>query len=93
MTRGDGGVAPLARVEDPVAARGRATRIWQAYDDRKDQMVGIKTLQEEWAYGLPYKSSDRRNANLQRWLDIYNCERPHGGINMQTPISRLQPNP
>lgn len=52
----------------------------------------IKTLQEEWAYGLPYKSSDRRNANLQRWLDIYNCERPHGGINMQTPISRLRQN-
>jgi len=51
----------------------------------------IKTLQEEWAYAMPYKSSQRRNANLQRWLNIYNCERPHGGINFKTPISRLRP--
>jgi len=49
----------------------------------------IKTLQEEWAYAMPYTSSIRRNANLDRWLNIYNCERPHGGINMQPPISRL----
>ncbi len=50
----------------------------------------IRTLQEEWAYAMPYKSSKRRNANLARWLKIYNCERRHFGINMQTPISRLQ---
>lgn len=49
----------------------------------------IKTMLEEWAYGLPYNTSQRRNANLARWLNIYNCERPHGGINMSTPISRL----
>jgi transposase InsO family protein len=49
----------------------------------------IKTLQEEWAYAMPYQSSQRRNANLQRWLKIYNCERPHAGINMKPPISRL----
>lgn len=49
----------------------------------------IRTLQEEWAYAMPYKSSDRRNANLVRWLKIYNCERKHFGINLKTPISRL----
>jgi transposase InsO family protein len=49
----------------------------------------IKTLQEEWAYAMPYKSSVRRNANLQHWLQIYNCERKHFGINLKTPISRL----
>jgi transposase InsO family protein len=53
----------------------------------------IKTLQEEWAYAIPYKSSVRRNANLQRWLQIYNCERKHYGINLQTPISRLNRQP
>lgn len=51
----------------------------------------IKTLQQEWAYVLPYPSSKARNADLARWLNIYNCERPHGGINMATPISRITP--
>ncbi|EAV40882.1 putative insertion sequence transposase protein [Stappia aggregata IAM 12614] len=49
----------------------------------------IKTLQEEWAYGVPYKTSEQRNAALPRWLGIYNCQRPHGGINFKTPITRL----
>jgi transposase InsO family protein len=53
----------------------------------------IKTLQEEWAYGMPFKSHHSRNAWLPKWLHIYNCERPHGGINMKTPISRLKPKP
>lgn len=51
----------------------------------------IKTMLEDWAYALPYKTSDRRNANLPRWLRIYNCERPHGSLGGAPPISRLQP--
>jgi transposase InsO family protein len=50
----------------------------------------IKTLQEEWAYAIAFTSSQERNDWLPRWLHIYNCERPHGGINMKTPISRLK---
>lgn len=49
----------------------------------------IKTLQEEWAYGRAYTTSNQRNKWLPKWLDIYNCERKHGGINFKTPISRL----
>ena len=51
----------------------------------------IKTLQEEWAYGRPFNSSEARNTWLPDWLRIYNCERRHAGINMKTPISRLNP--
>lgn len=50
----------------------------------------IKTLQEEWAYGHPFKSHHTRNAWLPKWLNIYNCERQHAGINFKTPISRLK---
>lgn len=49
----------------------------------------IKTLQEEWAYGRAYNTSNQRTQWLPEWLQIYNCERKHGGINFQTPISRL----
>ncbi|WP_298967105.1 integrase core domain-containing protein [uncultured Roseibium sp.] len=52
----------------------------------------INILQEEWAYGFWYKTSQQRNTSLPRWLDIYNCQRPHRGINFKTPISRLIPN-
>lgn len=49
----------------------------------------IKTLQEEWAYAVAFTSSQERNEWLPKWLQIYNCERAHAGINMKTPISRL----
>lgn len=50
----------------------------------------IKTLQEEWAYGQYFQSHHSRNAWLPKWINIYNCERNHAGINYQTPISRLK---
>ena len=51
----------------------------------------IQTLLREWAYALPYKTSQRRNADLPRWLRLYNQQRPHGSLGNQPPISRLKP--
>jgi transposase InsO family protein len=49
----------------------------------------IQTALREWAYAQPYPTSDHRAAELPRWLHRYNWHRPHGGIKLQTPISRL----
>jgi transposase InsO family protein len=49
----------------------------------------IQTPLREWAYAKAYDTSDRRAAELPVWLHRYNWHRPHGGINSQTPISRL----
>src|SRR5512146_1126972 len=49
----------------------------------------IQTSLREWAYAKPYATSDERAAELPTWLHRYNWHRPHGGINSQTPISRL----
>jgi transposase InsO family protein len=49
----------------------------------------IQTALREWAYAKPYPTSDHRAAELQSWLHQYNWHRPHGGIKLQTPISRL----
>ena len=49
----------------------------------------IQTALREWAYAQKYQSSDRRAAELPFWLHRYNWHRPHGGIKLQTPISRL----
>jgi transposase InsO family protein len=49
----------------------------------------IQTALREWAYAQAYPTSDRRAQELPVWLHQYNWHRPHGGINSQTPISRL----
>ena len=49
----------------------------------------IQSALREWAYAQPYTHSDRRTAELPRWLHRYNWHRPHGSLDAQTPISRL----
>jgi transposase InsO family protein len=49
----------------------------------------IQTALREWAYAQAYPTSARRAAELPVWLHRYNWHRPHGGIKLQTPISRL----
>jgi transposase InsO family protein len=49
----------------------------------------VQTSLREWAYAQAYPTSDDRAAELPRWLHRYNWHRPHGGIKLQTPISRL----
>ena len=49
----------------------------------------IQTAIREWAYARAYPTSDRRAQELPIWLHQYNWHRPHGGIDSQTPISRL----
>jgi transposase InsO family protein len=49
----------------------------------------IQTSLREWAYAKAYNHSDRRTAELPRWLHRYNWHRPHASLDNQTPISRL----
>ncbi len=53
----------------------------------------IRTLKEQWAYGATYQSSAHRARALQPWTNRYNRHRPHAGIGMQTPMSRLKVSP
>jgi transposase InsO family protein len=49
----------------------------------------IQTLQNEWAYGRAYASSDERRTRLPNWLDHYNSRRPHGSLGHRPPAARL----
>jgi transposase InsO family protein len=49
----------------------------------------VQTSLREWAYAQPYPTSDHRAAELPPWQHRYNWHRPHGGIKLKTPISRL----
>jgi len=50
----------------------------------------IQTLQREWAYGKPYKTSAGRRRALPAWLRYYNHERPHRALGMRSPNTRLK---
>lgn len=49
----------------------------------------IQTLLREWAYAIPFSSSDARIADLPRWLTWYNQQRPHGSLGRRTPAQAL----
>jgi transposase InsO family protein len=49
----------------------------------------IQTLQNEWAYGRLYGSSNERTAALSPFLNHYNFKRRHGALGHQPPATRL----
>ena len=49
----------------------------------------VKIIQNGWAYKRPYDSTAERIAALPRFLRYYNGYRPHGGLDGDTPLSRL----
>ena len=49
----------------------------------------IGTIQREWAYARLYRSNQERLATLPGWVDAYNQQRPHAGLDGQTPLSVL----
>ena len=50
----------------------------------------IQTALREWAYAQAYPTSEHRAEQLPIWLHKYNWHRPHGGIELKTPVSRLR---
>lgn len=50
----------------------------------------VKILLNGWAYARPYRSDSARSAALQPFVDFYNRERPHGGLNGARPIDRVR---
>ena len=50
----------------------------------------VQTSLREWAYARAYDTSEQRRAELPAFLYRYNWQRPHGGIDGTTPISRLR---
>ncbi len=49
----------------------------------------IQTLMREWAYAIPFDSSEQRTRDLPRWLDLYNRSRPHSALGGRPPFLAL----
>ena len=50
----------------------------------------IRTLLGGWAYGAIDGNSEERRLALTGWLDFSNRRRPHGSLNHQPPLKRLE---
>ena len=49
----------------------------------------IQTLMREWAYAIPFRSSETRADDLPRWLAWYNQHRPHASLGRRSPLQAL----
>jgi transposase InsO family protein len=49
----------------------------------------IQTLLREWAYAIPFRSSDTRAEDLPRWIAWYNQQRPHASLGKRSPLQAL----
>jgi hypothetical protein len=49
----------------------------------------IKTLLNEWAYAMPFQTSNERNRWLPRYLGLYNSRRSHMALGGLSPQQRL----
>ena len=72
-----------------LGIRHLRTRPYRPHTNGKAERF-IRTLLAGWAYGAIYGSSDERRAALPGWLDFYNRRRPHGALNHQSPLTRLE---
>ena len=50
----------------------------------------IKTLLNEWTYGVSFQSSEQRNRCLRRYLAIYNSNRCHMALASRIPFQQLR---
>ena len=70
-----------------MGLKHRRTRPYSPQTNGKAERF-IQTALREWAYGTHWPDSEQRNLALAPWTDYYNCERPHGSLHYQPPISR-----
>lgn len=79
----------FAEVLTDHGIRHRFTKPYHPQTNGKAEAM-VKILLNGWAYARPYRSSAERTRALERFVRFYNHERPHGGLNGQRPIDRVQ---
>jgi len=89
----DNGTGYLARLFAHEVARLRIvhkrTRPYRPRTNGKAERF-IQTVIREWAYAVPYLTSNARARVLPRWLRHYNRRRPHGSLDGLPPFSQLR---
>lgn len=71
-----------------LGIKHRFTRAYRPQTNGKAERF-IQSALREWAYGHTYQNSSERTHALDHWSHHYNWHRPHHGIGLQPPMSRL----
>lgn len=79
----------FADAADELEIRHLRTRPYTPRTNGKAEAL-VKILINGWAYARPYASDADRSTALGPFLDFYNHERPHGGLNGARPIDRVR---
>lgn len=66
----------------------RFTRVKRPQTNGKAERV-IRTLMESWYANERFTSHRQRKQSLARFVNYYNCVKPHKGIDNTTPLERL----
>jgi len=72
-----------------LGIRHKRTRPYRPRTNGKAERF-IQTLLREWAYARPFRSSRGRRLALGPWLRYYNQVRPHGSLDCQPPMTRIE---
>jgi len=72
-----------------LGLKAKRTRAYRPQTNGKAERF-IKTLQAEWAYAMPFISSEERKHWLPRYLSIYIGRGCHMAIGGRTPFQQLQ---
>ncbi len=80
---------PWRKACSAMGLKAKRTRAYRPQTNGKAERF-IKTLQNEWAYGMPVASSDERTQWLPRYLSICNGRRCHMALAGRTPFQQLQ---
>ena len=72
--------------------RGIAAKRTQPYRPQTNGKAEafVKILINGWAYAKPYRSTQERTESLEAFVDFYNHQRPHGGLDGVRPIDRVR---
>jgi hypothetical protein len=72
-----------------LGLKAKRTRAYRPQANGKAERF-IKTLQAEWAYAMPFSSSEEHKRLLPRYLAIDNGRRCHMALADRTPFQQLQ---
>jgi transposase InsO family protein len=73
---------------DALGVQHRRTRAYTPRTNGKAERF-IQTLLREWAYAVPYATSQARRYALRTFLAYYSRRRPHASLDYEPPWSRL----
>jgi transposase InsO family protein len=80
---------PWRQACEALGLSAKRTRPYTARTNGKDERF-IKTLLNEWAYGMSFQRSEERNRRLSRYLAIYNGRGCHMALADRTPFQQLR---